>query len=646
MANQSTPEPVKSRDIGEALRQSEERFRLLVESVRDYAIFMLDPNGVVITWNAGAARIKGYSEQQVIGKHFSVFYSAEDLAADKPGRELRIAMETGAVEDEGWRIRADGSRFWASVVITTLYDASGQHVGFAKVTRDMTDRRRQEDADRLRATQQLAESEERFASFAEHLPGLAWIKDLEGRYVYINEAAERMFGHGREEVYGRTDEELFPPDTAAEFRKNDQRALAVDTGLVVTEHHRDSAGMLRHSLVSKFPIPDAKGQVHLLGGVAVDITERVAAEEALQQADRRKNDFLATLSHELRNPLAPIRNGFQLLRSGIDETQRARVFRMVDTQVGHLVRLIDDLLDVSRITSGKVELRREAVDLRDVVQSAVDASGPLISSKEHALITALPDEPVLIHGDPVRLVQVVSNLLNNAAKYTPDGRHIWLTLRREGFGAVISVRDDGIGIPADMLPRVFDMFAQVDRTLKRSQGGLGIGLALARSLVEMHSGQIEVRSGGLDQGSEFIVRFALADRRSVRRQDAPRLPGVSLSRRILIADDNRDAADSLCLLLTEMKADARAAYDGASALEMIRRWRPAIALLDIGMPGMDGYEVAERVRAEPGLVGMRLIALTGWGSSEDRDRSRSAGFDEHWVKPVDPRILSDLLVRE
>ena len=371
--------------------------------------------------------------------------------------------------------------------------------------------------------------------------------------------------------------------------------------------------------------------------------------EQLAEADRRKDEFLATLAHELRNPLAPIRNALHILRSarGSGNPADQRLHDMMDRQIGHMVRLVDDLLEISRITRGKIELRPETVDVQAVIRSAVDTSRPLLDAAGHDLEIALPETLLIVHADPVRLSQVVANLLNNSAKYTPGGGKISLAVVEDEGDVVISVRDTGVGIPAEMLPRVFELFTQVDRTRKHSQGGLGIGLALVKSLVEMHRGRVEARSEGLGHGSEFIVRLPLLTAASGSPGDtalAAGSRGENLPRRrVLIVDDNRDAAESLALLLQLSGYDVRTAHDGLSALQTLDDYTPAVVLLDIGMPGMDGYEVARRVREKPGLQDILLVALTGWGQEEDRRRSNQAGFDRHLVKPVDPEVLHGLL---
>ncbi len=400
-----------------------------------------------------------------------------------------------------------------------------------------------------------------------------------------------------------------------------------------------------------------KGQVDgpLLGRALRYAIERGRIEEELRQRaeqlaemDRRKDEFLATLAHELRNPLAPLRNSLNILRmSGGSDPSVERVYEMMERQVNHMIRLVDDLLEVSRITRGKIEFRKECVDLATVLRSAIETSRPLIEAAHHQLAITLPAERVILEADPVRLSQVIANLLNNAAKYTEEGGQIWLTARCEGNEAIVSVRDSGLGIPADMLPRVFDMFAQVDRTLKRSQGGLGIGLTLARTLVEMHGGRIEARSDGLGQGSQFLVHLPLAGENFVAAEGRPRAQGQQpiglYQQRVLVVDDNRDAADSLGMLLKFLGADAYVVYDGSAALEALRIYRPTTVFLDIGMPGLDGYEIARHVRQAPECGDVMLIAMTGWGQEEDRRRSKEAGFDHHLIKPANADTLQTLL---
>jgi signal transduction histidine kinase/ActR/RegA family two-component response regulator len=374
--------------------------------------------------------------------------------------------------------------------------------------------------------------------------------------------------------------------------------------------------------------------------------------EALRQADRQKDEFLATLSHELRNPLAPIRNALHVLRlAGGDEQTRARVIDTLERQTANVIRLVDDLLELSRINQGRIELRKERIRLSAVVRSALESSAPIVEAAGHELVVAEPPEPVLLNADPVRLTQVIANLLNNAAKYTERGGRIVLSAQVFGSEAVITVRDNGIGIPADMLSHIFDMFVQVDPSRERSRQGLGIGLTLVKRLVELHGGTVEARSEGPGTGSEFIVRLpAFADQRAVK-SDAPKSAGADRRRtdlnrfRILVVDDHHDAGDSLATLLRLLGHQVRVAYDGAGGLEAARVFRPQVALLDIGMPGMDGIELGKRLRQEPEFENLLMIALTGYGRDEDRQRSSDAGFNAHLVKPVDVATLNGLLAQ-
>jgi CheY-like chemotaxis protein/nitrogen-specific signal transduction histidine kinase len=384
-------------------------------------------------------------------------------------------------------------------------------------------------------------------------------------------------------------------------------------------------------------------------GIAEDITKRRTAEEALKEANRRKDDFLAILAHELRNPLAPIRNAAQLLRMrDLAESQQRNARDIIDRQVQQMVRLIDELLDISRITRGKLQLRKERIDLASAIHSAVEAAGPGIDMQAHELNVALPRETIYLDGDPIRLAQVFSNLLNNAAKYTEKGGRIWLTVERQGGEAVVSVRDTGIGISADHLPRLFEMFSQVAPALERSHGGLGIGLALVRGLVELHGGSVEAQSSGLRRGSEFTVRLPILETPMNLRKDANgdnEKSRVTPKCRILVADDLRDSVDSLALMLRHAGHDIQTAYDGLEAVQAAATFQPDLVLLDIGMPKMNGYEAARYIRQQSWGTRILLVALTGWGQEEDKRRAFEAGFDHHLTKPVEASVLENLITQ-
>ncbi len=374
--------------------------------------------------------------------------------------------------------------------------------------------------------------------------------------------------------------------------------------------------------------------------------ERVRLIRQLRDADRRKDEFLATLAHELRNPLAPIRNALHIMQLADDDSAAVDQARtMMERQLRQMVRLIDDLLDVSRITRGKLDLRKERVELATVISNAVDTTRPLIEAAGHSLTISLPPEPVFLDADPMRLAQVFSNLLNNAAKYTDRGGRLWLTATHNANQVAIAVRDNGIGIPAEALPTVFEMFAQVDRSLEKSQGGLGIGLTLVKRLVEMHGGTVEARSEGVGKGSEFIAHLPrVPARKSPRRLQSDSIRAQArMSCRILIADDNRDAAESMSLLLRMMGNEVRTVHDGIQAVEEASAFRPDVVLLDIGMPRLNGYDVARAIREQRWGAGMLLVAMTGWGQDEDKRRADEAGFDQHFTKPVNPAALERLI---
>jgi signal transduction histidine kinase/ActR/RegA family two-component response regulator len=390
--------------------------------------------------------------------------------------------------------------------------------------------------------------------------------------------------------------------------------------------------------------------------LAEDLAARAAAAmdnarlyRQIQDRDRRKNEFLAMLAHELRNPLAPIRNAIEIVRAlDVKDPELTWAGEVISRQVESMVRLVDDLLDMSRIAGGKIQLQKEEIDVASVVSRAVEISRPLIDARKHSLTVTLPEERILVDGDPVRLAQVIANLLNNAAKYTGEGGRIDLRVGREANLAVFRVRDSGIGIPAEMLTNVFDLFTQVDQSLDRSQGGLGIGLTLVRRLVEMHGGTVEVSSEGPDRGSEFTIRLpAFAETTPtapIRGNGAIPLPAQGASCRILVVDDNEDSARTLAKLLRQQGHDVSVAHDGPSAVESASALLPDVVLLDIGLPGLNGYDVARRIREDCRENHPFLVAITGYGQDSDRHRSREAGFDSHLIKPVDLDQLRRLLI--
>ncbi len=480
-----------------------------------------------------------------------------------------------------------------------------------------------------------------------------FMMDPGGHCTFLNPAAEAMTGYRLAEIAGKPLHQVvrpMHPDGLAILTQSSRgpQDVGVSTNL---RGHEDV--FLRKDGTSLPVMCNARpifkdGSVAGIVLEARDITDEKRATESLKEADRRKDEFLAILAHELRNPLAPLGNALQLLETDDEDQEVVRQARdVMKRQFGHLVRLIDDLLDVSRITHGRLELRRERVELSAALESAIETSRPLMERFGHRFHVPARSQPIYLDADLARLSQVFSNLLNNAAKYTQPGGQIWITVERADDQVVVAVRDNGIGIPIEMQSTIFELFAQANRSLSRSRGGLGIGLTLVKRLVELHDGTIEAHSEGEGQGSEFRVSLpATADVVAERTRwvtAANGLPKTTCAgRRILAADDNEDSADTLSLLLKRLGGQVRTAYDGRAALEAAAEFRPDVAFLDIGMPHLDGYEVASRIREQPWGKQIVLIALTGWGQSDDRCRSRAAGFDHHLVKPVEQESLKSL----
>ena len=500
--------------------------------------------------------------------------------------------------------------------------------------------------DRLAIYQEAQSSAERYRTLADATPALVAVADGEGRPMFVN--SEWV------EYTGVTLEQLRDAGWAAFAHPEEIEALRELCGAAAQRREpfeaefrfRRQDGVHRWFLGRTVPLIDDEGRAQWLG-VAFNITERKAAEDALRHADRRKDEFLATLAHELRNPLAPIRHATEILKLKGGEQSEARWARdVIDRQLEHMTQLLDDLLDVSRITRNRLELRKHRVSVAHVVQRSLETSRPGIEGLGHRVVVHLPEQEIWLDADPLRVSQVISNLLNNAAKYTDRGGHLELRVTREGSDVLFAVKDDGIGIAPAHLPNVFDIFAQVAPALERSQGGLGIGLSLVRGIVQAHGGSVEASSAGLGHGSEFVVRLpaAPASEPATARATATEIPlAAGGALRIVLADDHADVVESLAMVLRLAGHDVHVAHDGAEAVEVAERVRPDAVLLDIGMPRLNGYEAARRIRTLPWGKNVRLAALTGWGQEEDRQRAAAAGFDHHLVKPVDPVALAKVL---
>jgi PAS domain S-box-containing protein len=495
----------------------------------------------------------------------------------------------------------------------------------------------------------LRESEARFRALADASPVLVWQLGEHGEAVYFNQRCLDMTGVPLEQLLGNGWRAIVHPDDLPAYTDLLAGAVRDRTQVQARVRAKTGSGQWHWFDCHAAPWFAAAGEYRGHVGIAIDVTDAVQAEQALREGNRRKDEFLATLAHELRNPLAPIGNALCLLKYTDAGGRRTadRLVRMMDRQFGNMVRLVDDLLEIARITSGKIELARSRVDLVDIVRSAVETSAPLIQKGGHRLVLQLPDHPLWIHADAVRMNQVIANLLNNAAKYTGEGGHIVLQARAEGQQAVVSVRDDGAGIPPGMLDEVFEMFRQVPGLARQGQDGLGIGLSMVKSLMQQHGGTVEAHSEGTGKGSEFIVRMPLLEGppTGCAGNEAPRARrGAPLSGcAILVVDDNRDAADTLAVLLQSEGAEVHVAHDGSAALAELDCYHPRVVVLDIGLPDISGYEVAQRIRSRRDFDDVRLIALTGWGQEEDRSKSRESGFNEHLTKPVDFGLLEALL---
>ena len=628
----------------EALREGEERFRALMEQA-PFSIQVFAPDGRTLRVNRAWEELWGVTLDQI--GDYNILRDAQ-LEAKGILPLIRRAFAGEAVRTPPIEYNPNETipditrhadpRRWTSAVIYPLKDAAGRVREVVLVHEDITARKR---AERL-----LLESEEKFRLLADTIPQLAWMARPDGHIFWYNRRWYEYTGTTAGQVGGWGWQCVHDPEVLPAVLERWRASLASGEPFDMVFPLRGADGRFRPFLTRVNPLRDGEGRILYWFGTSTDVGEIKAMEEALREADRLKDEFLAMLAHELRNPLAPIRNALHIMKQpGASGAVLERVRDMAERQVQHMARLLDDLLDVSRISRGRIELRKEVLNLAAVVHRSAEAVRPLFEERRHELTVSLPPSALRVEGDPTRLEQVLTNLLNNAAKYTDPGGRVWVDARQVGGEAVLRVRDTGIGIAPAMLPKIFDLFVQAERGLDRSQGGVGIGLTLVKKLVNLHGGQIEAHSAGPGQGSEFVVRLPVAAdqgeagaREGGGGETAP-LP----RRRVLVVDDNADAADSLALLLGLAGQDVRTAYDGPAALLQADTFQPDIVLLDIGMPGMDGYEVARRLRNERGLRGALLVALTGWGPGQDQRQSAEAGFDRHLVKPVDLEALKELL---
>ncbi len=626
------------------LQANELRLRRMAEAMPQI-VWVTRSDGYRDYYNRRWYEFTGVSPEECLGWQWQDLLHPDDR--EKSVSRWRESLRTGEPFENEHRYRAkDGSYRWFLARALAVRDDDGQVMNWYGTCTDIEEFKR------------TADERERFFSLVKNSSEFIAICNFDGNPNYINPSGLRLIGLEElpEQPQLTFQDFLFAEDQS--YVLNDFLPSVIEYGQGETEvrFKNVTSHDARWMSINAFVIYGTDGSREGLGTVSRDITERRRLEDHLRrlaadlsEADQRKDEFLATLAHELRNPLAPLRNGLQVLKFGqLKPEDDLQIREMMERQLGQMVRLVDDLLDVSRITRNKLELRREHVSLKDVLQNAVETSRPLINEFKHDLKLHLPDNDVYVDADFTRLSQVFANLLNNAAKYTEPGGLIELAVSPQAHQVIVSVKDNGVGIPAPMLVKIFEMFTQVDRTLERSQGGLGIGLTLVKRLVELHGGKVEASSAGHGHGSEFRVTLPLVA--SPRAFDdgnhlpSQRIANRDVTNRIMVVDDNVDSANSLALLLKMMGYDVRIVHDGLSAVDLFDEFQPTIVLLDIGLPKLNGYDACRRIRERRLGTRAKIIAITGWGQENDRRRSREAGFDAHLVKPIDPTNLERLLV--
>lgn len=625
-----------------AFAEQGERLRTTLASIGD-AVIATDTGGHVTNMNAEAERLTEWSNAEAEGHTLDeVFHIVNEqsrlpvespaLRALREGKIVGLANHTVLIGKKGAEWPIDDSA-------APIRCADGEIVGCVLVFRDVAERRQRE--------QLLHQRDALLQSVTDNAEVGLVIIGTEHKYIYANKSFARVLGLPAKNIVGSKVADVLPTVYESEIRLRLDQALAGETvQYELTLPPLAGKEESRHFAITYTPLREEDAVESVVVSV-IDVSNRKRVEDVLRDADRRKDEFLAILAHELRNPLAPIRNALSLLHAaGEDREVFHTATDMIRRQLTQLVRLIDDLLDVSRISRGKLELRKERVELNSILDQAVEIARPATEMAHLQLTKALPVESVFLQADPVRLTQVISNLLNNACKFTGEGGRIEVSAERRGADVVVSVKDTGIGIPPDKLESIFEMFSQVDRPVGRHEGGLGIGLTLVRRLVEMHEGTIEARSEGLGKGSEFVVRLPIAvEAKSVKPPvEAPAaVDGVPGKRKMLVVDDNHDSAKSLAMLLRLAGNDVQMAFDGEEAVECAARIRPEVILLDIGLPKLNGYDACRRIREQPWGKDLVIIALTGWGQAEDRRKSSEAGFDRHLVKPVEHGTLTVML---
>jgi PAS domain S-box-containing protein len=620
------------------LRQQSDWLRITLASIGD-GVISTDADGRLTFMNRVAEELTGWPRADAVGRPLAEVFRIIDEHSREPLENPAVAAlrdgKTVELGNHNLLVGRDGAERPIDDTAAPMRDASGTVLGAVLVFRNVTERKRAERSRKL------------LASIVQSSDDAIVSKTLDGIIQSWNSGAQRLFGYTAEEAIGQSITLIIPRnrrDEEVDILERLRRGERIDHFETVRVA---KDGRLIDISLTISPLFDEDGHIIGASKVARDITERTRADAILRESDRRKDEYLALLAHELRNPLAPLRNGLQVLRLAPgDDGSVEQVRGMMERQLDHMVRLVDDLLDVARISQNKIELKRTHVPLAAVINSAIETARPAIDAERHELNVSLPADALFVDADLTRLAQVFSNLLTNSAKYTPAGGRISITAERDGREVVVVVRDTGIGIPADALPRIFEMFSQVDRGIERQTGGLGMGLALVRGLVELHSGTVRAESDGAGKGSTFTVRLPAANAEigpptlvSPWDESAPSTGG----RRILVVDDNRDSAYSLAKVLKLLGNEVETADDGARAVAAAEAFAPDVILMDVGMPGQNGYDSTRQIRQQPWGRRTVIIALTGWGQTGDRIQSREAGCDGHLVKPVNLQDLQKMM---
>lgn len=622
------------------LFESENRFRLMVESIDDYAMFMVDPKGFITSWNRGAERLTGYSEHEALGQPFSILYQKNELSEDHAIYELSMARQNGRHEEEGLRVRKDGSLYHAQIIVWPVEDKSGEIVSFAKITRDITVRKMAERA--------LKDGEAKFRIMTDAMPQMVWSALPDGQQDYINQQWFHFTGAEKKAELGSGWLDLVHPDDKAQVSMDWQHSIATGNNFEGQFRLHHMSDTYRWTLGRALPVRNEQEKIIRWMGTLTDIHEQKRAETTLYESAQRKDEYLAMLAHELRNPLAPIRNSTELLRRmGKVDHLTVNSLDVIDRQVAHMTRLIDDLLDVARISRGKIELRRETFELGELIRHTTNDFNSDYKNKNVSLRVEMPDSPVWSYADRTRIAQAIGNLLHNALKFTEPQGEVLISLTTEirngkSFG-VISVKDTGIGIDPNLLEQLFEPFVQADQGLARSKGGLGLGLALIKGFANLHGGKVEAKSAGLGFGSEFIFQIPLSTALMPKHHAAAVIQPARPLKMVLI-DDNRDMVETLATLLAMDGHVIKCAYDGESGLNLIKAELPNLVFCDIGLPGkLDGYGVARGVRQDTAINKIFMVALSGYGQERDKKLAFESGFDEHLLKPVDFKELTAMI---